>query len=1094
MEIAYLGPLEVRDGGRLVPVPGQRLQRLLTRLAADAGRPVSVGALAEAVWGDEVPSDPMNAMQSLVSRLRRTLGRPGLVEQSGAGYRLAVEPDAVDACRFERLAAAGRDQLSRGRHAEAAATLREALALWRGEPLAEETSTESDAVRAGLEDLHLAVLRDRIDADVRAGSGSDVVPEARALLSAHPLREDLTALLMDALVAAGRPAEALETYERTRLALADMLGSDPSPALQDRHLEVLRVSEAPATPRTNLRAPVTSFVGREADMQAVGERLAASRLVTVLGAGGSGKTRLATEVAARVADPRAATRDGLPPAPDGVWFVDLASVSDPDDLALAVLDGLGIREVALYENRGEFPRGEARTRVLDTLADAASLLVVDNCEHVVEAAADLVADVLGRCPGVRVIATSREPLGVDGEMLYPLPPLSVPRDASPDEAPSADDVASTPAVHLLVDRARAAGADVVVDTSTVAPLVEIVRRLDGLPLAIELAAARLRVLSLAEVADRLADRFRLLTGGRRTAMPRHRTLRAVVEWSWDLLTPREREVAEHFSVFGAGARPDAVAAVCPPGRSAGDTSHERDPTEVLDVLHALVDRSLLVAEHDGSLTRFRMLETLREYGAERLVEQGRLAAAREAHAHFYADLVREADAHLRTADQIHWLGVLDTERGNVLAALAYLGDTDTARTLEMAVQLSWFWLLRENGQDSARWLRFATGLPGAEQYDTFVLAKALELISSVAVPGDEPGPDDRMDVLRDISDRLGPLASRHPLARLLRPLLLFFGEQREESLALLTRNVKEDEDPWVAAASRTIRLAFAENEGDIEAVRDDVEPSLAEWERLGDSWGISGVLAFRGQMRTMDGDLAGAADDYERSQEALRRLGNTSDDLMVTMRLTDLRLRAGDLEGARLHLAAMADVRATGATRHTRAVLVEVMSAGVALVAGDEAGVRAARMRLADTLTSVPDMTPFQAHSSATGHGMLAGLDIRLGDLEDAAGHVREGYRLAAVTRDLPIVAAVGTSVAALAAAHGLVEDAAEVLGAATRLRGAEDAGNPLVSALVRRIRDVLDDATYEAAFARGRALDRDAALARLDPAGLPVGGHTRRR
>ena len=683
MQICYLGPLEVRADGRVLDVPGQRLRRLLLRLAVDAGRPVSTAELARAVWDDEQPVDPANSLQSLVSRLRRTLGGPEHVEQVGPGYRLVVERDDVDAVRFARWAAEGRRLLVAGSYAGAADLLRDALALWRGQALADDQSSDADPERARLDELRLQALHDRTAADLRLGRATEVVPELEALTAAHPAREDLTLLLMDALVAADRRADALAAYQRTRELLVDTFGTDPSPALQDKHLEVLRLEGSGSAPRTNLRATMTSFVGREGEVRAVTERLGTGRLVTLVGAGGSGKTRLATEVAAGL----------LPDVPDGVWFVELAPVSDADNIALAALDGLGVRDVAQLEQPGERPRREARARVLETLADATCLLVVDNCEHVVDAAASLVADILGRCPGVRVLATSREPLGVDGETLFPLSPLTLPAgDAQPEQ------VAANAAVRLLLDRARAVGAEVDLATS-IGPVVEIVRRLDGLPLAIELAAARLRVLTPEEVAERLADRFRLLTGGdarrcRGTARSGRSSSGA------GSCSPRPSARSPSTSACSARApRPRRCAAVA-------------GADDVLDTLLALVDKSLLVAEQTEDGTRFRMLETLREYGAEQLTERGAIEAARDAHARYYAGLAHRADRKLRTRQQLVSLRTLDTERENVLAALGYLGDSgDAARALDLAVDLGWYWVLRENGEDAIRWLGFALAVP-----------------------------------------------------------------------------------------------------------------------------------------------------------------------------------------------------------------------------------------------------------------------------------------------------------------------------------------------------------------------------------------------
>ncbi|WP_426565868.1 BTAD domain-containing putative transcriptional regulator [Angustibacter sp. McL0619] len=1093
MQIGYLGPLEVRDGEQVVVVPGVRLRRLLGRLVLDVGRPVSSRALTDAVWPDDVPADPVNALQSLVSRLRRTLGVAGLVEQTPAGYRLSVAPDDVDAVRFGRLASAGREALHRGADDEAAALLREALALWRGEVLDGDDDADVQVTRARLDELRLQALADRVEADLRRGRAADVVAELEELLAAHPLREDLTALQMTALVALGRPAEALVVYEQTRRFLSDTLGSDPSAALQAKHLEVLRSHEDEA-PRTNLRAAVTSFVGRDEDAKRVVRLLAggpaSTRLVTVVGAGGSGKTRLASEVAATWVDRM----------PDGVWFAELAPVSDPDSIALAVLDGIGVRDVRLMEQRrGERPQREARTRVLDTLSSAECLLVLDNCEHVIEAAASLVAELLGRCPKVLVIATSREPLGIDGESVFPLTPLALP--AAPEQDPQVPVVdlteldvatlAQVPAVRLLLDRARAAGAPIDLDAATAPDVVRIVRRLDGLPLAIELAAARLRVLSVAEVADRLTDRFRLLTGGKRTAVPRHRTLRAVVEWSWDLMDAREREVAEHFSLFGSGAAAPAVRAVCPSWRDGEPRAIDLRPdagggaelTDVQDVLHSLVDKSILVAEPDQLGTRFRMLETLREYGSERLDAAGLLDDGRAAHAAYFARLTEVADVRLRSSEQLVALHVFDVERDNILAALAYLGDSgDAAAAIDLAVRLAWQWMLRESGRDAARWLRFAMAVPGAEQAPLYPIAEAMAVVTAFASPGDQLTAPSGQRQLVDIAGSLSECDGLHQIAPLLRPLLLFFTGDRQAAMASMDASTASP-DPWVRAAVRGVRLAFAENEGDLDLMRQDVAVGIEAWRLIGDNWGLAAMLSSRGQLRMMDGDLTGAAHDLEAALGHIRLLGGGSDDLMAHVRLADLCLRAGDVDGARQYVEVIRSDRRYNELAEVRDMLATIMAGAVAMADGDGQAADREYTSLLETMLAMGEPNQYQAHGGAVAYAFLALVDVDRGELDVGADHVQEALRLSAMTEDLPIIATAGVSCAVLAQAQGHPLRSAEVLGAAAGLRGSPDLTQPNIARLTERLVAELGREAFDSAYAQGRSLERGAAIGRLSPA-----------
>jgi predicted ATPase len=529
-------------------VAGARLRDLIARLALAGGRPVSTSALAEAVWGNDLPADLPNALQTLVSRARRALGDAAAVQQTAAGYQLALGPDDVDALRFERLIAAG--------------DIEEGLGLWCG-PALEDVGDFAVPYALRLTELRLDSSVSWLAGELEDGQAAAHVTDLEALAVANPLNEKVTALLMRALAVTGRQAEALAAYESLRARLAGELGIDPGAQVQAVHLEVLRGktemngSGRPPGRRTNVRAQLTSFVGREEEVGRVREALARYRLVTLVGPGGAGKTRLATEVAARVGVSAL--------VPDGVWVAELASVTDAADVPLAVLGSIGLRETRLMlDGTPRVITRDSQARLLDALADARALLVLDNCEHLIDACAQLADSLLARSPALRIVATSREPLGIIGESLLAVPPLG-----------------QDPALRLFADRAAAVSPGFTLDQATLPLVTGIVQRLDGLPLAIELAAARLRTLPLAEISRRLDDRFRLLTGGSHTALPRHRTLRAVVEWSWDLLTPAERLLAERFSVFPAGAAPEAAAAVC------GDRS------DTDDLLSSLVDKSLL---------------------------------------------------------------------------------------------------------------------------------------------------------------------------------------------------------------------------------------------------------------------------------------------------------------------------------------------------------------------------------------------------------------------------------------------------------------------------------------------------------------------
>lgn len=1018
MDVRVLGPLEVAQDGHPVVVGGGRLRALLACLALEAGRPVTTGRLVDALWEEDLPADQVHALQSLVSRLRRALGNGALVAPAPGGYRLDVE---LDAQRFERLAAEGGAARASGDHERAARLLREALALWRGPALADLTDYRfAAAAAARLDDLRLSALSDRIEADLMLGRGDRLVPELEALVAEHPLHERLAAQLIAALAAAGRQADALAAYERVRALLSDELGVPPGPELQTAHMAVLQAEAAPRR-RTNLTAPVTSFVGREHEIAQIGSQLERGRLVTLLGPGGAGKTRLAREAMAGWVD-----RVG-----DGVWMVELAPVTAEADIVGAVLGALGLREAVLRE--GLAPR-DGIGRLLDVLADREAILVLDNCEHLIAGAAELAETLLGGCPRLRIVATSREALAIGGESLVAVPPLP-----------------PTPAEELFSDRARAARPDFILDEHA----VEICRRLDGLPLALELAAARLRTLPPRELAERLDDRFRLLTGGSRTALPRHRTLRAVVDWSWDLLDEPERRLARRLAVFSAGATVESASAV--------------DETDALDGLAALAERSLLQIVPDSSPTRYRMLETLREYGLEKLEEAGELELARTRHAHYFAALAVRAEPELRRADQHRWYALLQDERENVATALRHLSETgDARRALGLAVAMLWFWLLSNSQEEAIASLDAALAVPGETDPADRAIADGVQTIMSLGRATDldelRSGVKGLLARAEEIDDRERPLVA---MAKVV--LWLFAGdvERADEAQALAL----EHPDPWVRAAVHMLAAGRAENAGELETVGPELAAARAGFEELGDDWGLAMARFLESGRLMLEGDLGGSEAALTAAGEAMARFNPESG--MLEVRMADIRLRLGDLDGAR-ELAARARGRRDVGGDDT--ALIQSMLARIAWLSGDLEGARAeladARERLARHGSSLPQ----QGHGRALVEGLAATVAAEAGDFEAAERSLAEAHAVALATEDMPMIASVAVAAAALAVRRGDTEGAAELLGAAVALRGAEDPTNPEI---VRLGIESYPRLTREAALAR-----LDAAVSRTAPVG----------
>lgn len=864
MRFRILGPTQVvLADGREVPVGGPRLRALLALLLLDAGRVVSAERLIDGLYGEHPPRGASNALQSQVSRLRQALpAGHDPVEFHPAGYRLAVDPDDVDAYRFERLARAGRRALVDGDWPRAAAVLREALELWRGPALADAVGAAgAPAQAARLDELRLAAIEDRVEADLALGAQSALIAELRELVVAHPLRERSRGQLMRALAALGRPAEALAEFEDARHTLAEQLGVDPSAELAAVHLAVLRGEERAAAEQA-LPSQLTTFVGREEELKRVRALLGERRLVTLTGPGGAGKTRLAIEAAGRV--------DG------DVRFVELAGLADGSDVPQAVLSALGLRDAGLRAPAE--PGRQSTDRLVEALAERRLLLVLDNCEHVIADVARLAARLLGACPALRVLATSREPLGLAGEALCPLSGLTLPPpDASTENA---DDYA---AVSLFAQRAADVAPDFTVTEANVDVVLRICRTLDGLPLAIELAAARLRALPVAEVAARLDDRFRLLSMGSRAASPRHRTLRAVVEWSWDLLDDAERRLARRLTVFAGGATLKAA------GRVSGLPA-----AEFVDALSGLADKSFV--ELTGG--RYRMLETVRAFCAERLAEAGEADQLRRAHTAYFLEFAWTASDHLRRAEQLHWLRRLDAERDNLHAALrraTAAGDAPDAAGLVAA--LSFYWWLRGMRGEAARLAANVLDLLGAEAPPGLSEEFALCVYnSSLAGAGHLPSLGNQRSVIRSL-DR----APRQPFLLYLSGISTGPPSGGAEHVEELMRELRRlvGPDVWINALGAMGSGSALMWSGEWDRARSALATALDGFRSTGDRWGCMITLGALGELAAWQGDPETAGAHMDEAMGLVEALGSAVDQADMLRTRGEIRLRAGDLGAAR---------------------------------------------------------------------------------------------------------------------------------------------------------------------------------------------------
>ncbi|GAA5184781.1 hypothetical protein GCM10023322_27040 [Rugosimonospora acidiphila] len=1163
MQVGMLGPLEVRTGtGELVPVAGARLRALLILLALQPAATLSTDRLVEALWDERPPAGAGNALQALVSRLRRAV--PGIaVLPRHSGYLLDLDPDRVDTVRFERLASAGRARL-REDPAGAAATLRDALALWRGPALADVARADfARGTIVRLDELRLAAIQDRVDADLRLGAGASLIPELEELVATHPLREPLVALFIRALDAAGRRAEALELYERTRRRIAERLGAEPSAELASLHLAMLRSGHdaapapatqptatatqpsaalpttAPPTPlfraaphrattdqaaadrptaggtapdraapiqaapiqaapiqaapiqaapiqtaasraggsapsaplpgsgagsgtgsadepaRSNLRAERTSLIGREEDLAQVGELLAAHRMITLTGPGGAGKTRL-VEAAARAA---------LHAQPDGAWLVELAPITDPAHVAAAVLDALGLRQTALATGGSLLMTGDPAGRLVGALSDKRALLVLDNCEHLIDAAAALADRILSACPDVTILATSREPLCIGGEALWPVRPLALPPEAADPVEPAL--IANCASVRLLTQRARAVRPDFEVNAGNAGAVAHICRALDGMPLAIELAAARLRSMSPEQLAARLDDRFTLLTGGSRTALARHQTLAAVVGWSWDLLDDAERALWRRLSVFAGGATLEAAERVCAGGLIGRD--------RVLDLLAALVDKSLLVMREDAGAARYHMLEIIKAYGQQRLDEAGERVALRRAHGRYFVRLAETAQYELVGARQLEWLDRLSADHDNLHAAVRNaVGAGDTMLAARLVAALGFYWWAHGHKVEGTELVSAALSLPVPAKEagdgvpdDARVVAYAMGGLLAV---DSRHSPDLAVPWFQTAARLAARVPEpRHPMVRLVTLITFVFeasmAVDKPVSLASL-EEAMDDPFPWMAATARLIRAHVGLNFGRSPVgARADFQLALDRYRELGERWGTAFSLASLASLELWRGEFATAAANYREALRACQELGGRDDEAQFRAQLARTLWLLGERDQAHDQLAQ--------ARRLAQRLGLPEPRGQTAYISGDLARLEGNLVLARSELTGADELAAQYAVASqfhAILSASLAQVAIAAGDLDTARSHYTHAAEAALVSVDAPVIGQVLVAGADLALHAGDPAAAAALLGASTAVRGSPDLSNldePRVAAAARA---ALGAAAFDEAYRRGGA------------------------
>ena len=951
LEIRLLGPFEVVIGGEPVDVPGAKRQALVACLALRSGRVVSTDTLVEALWGSDLPSAPRNAVQHHVTRLRRALGEDA-IRLAADGYALGGA--VVDAIEFEELLTAARSALRAGDARGAADTIADALALWRGPALLGLPQSSWTTAEAGrLDSLRLDALEERYDAALALGEHGEVAAAIRLALEESPFRERLWAQLMLALYRSGRQAEALDVFQEARRVLLEQLALEPGPELHRLQEAILShdpaIAPVPVAPprRGNLPASSTSFVGREAELAQVIQLLREHRLVTLTGPPGVGKSRLALEVA------RALESE----LRGGAWQVGLANAAGAADVARLVAQSLDVRGA------------DPLARTVARLRDVDAILVFDSCEQVLEESARVVVALLAECPDVRVLATSREVLHVVGEARVIVDPLALPD-------PDASDAVAAPAVELFTARARAARPGFELTEEDAWLVAEISRLVDGLPLAIELAAARVNVLGLAELLALVRRRLELLQD-RQTSDASRAALGTLVAWSYDLLHADEKSLLHHVAVHRGGAPLSSLVAA--------GAGHGLDEVTAIQLLGTLVDKSVITVSFPNPGARYDLLDTVRDYALECLAEGGGLASAREAHAEYFASLADAAHGALRGPEWRAWVARLELERDNLWAALNYAHEASEAGIAGRLGTLAWYFTLAERVSEGRRFVELALTsaaehAPAAlrlelEGFRCYFAAEELDLGTAIelgehALVATEPLPPQSALVEASLAIALAESGDGERAA-----MLADQAHARLQSIG----------DDWSIAATSLMRAQVAALAGDVSTVA----VMAAEAHRHAGAIGFDAfqvpALLLEAWVAERRNDESAAAETYQRAVAAAGDAGFTDHAAFALAGLGWVVFASGDLRKAeeleRRALAVAEAARSPWAAAHARVRLARVLAASGATESAEEL--------YRDVLDWFDEPRPREARESlflalaeAPGTAARAGLD----DLERPGG------------------------------------------------------------------------------------------------------------
>ncbi|MBE1469411.1 BTAD domain-containing putative transcriptional regulator [Kibdelosporangium phytohabitans] len=1044
MRFGVLGPLEVWTAdGRPVRVPELKVRALLAALLAGDGRPVPADRLVEDLWGADPPGKPGGVLRSKVSQLRRALAEAEpdartLVVHRAPGYLLRLGGDGAetDAQQFTELVTRARAQPDPRAQS---AVLAEALALWRGAAYADFADEQfARPAVARLTELRLTALEEQAQARLALGEHSLLAGELADLIEEHPLRERLRAVHMRALYGAGRAGEALASFADVRARLADELGMDPSQQLTDLHQAILRqdphlaAPSAPVTsaarPSGNLPAALSELIGREHAVAEVGHLVETARMVTLTGPGGVGKTRLAVRTGGEL------TKS----FPDGVWLAELDAVAGPAEV---IATALGVRDGA-----GTEPLVE---RLAGALRHKQALLVLDNCEQVVEEVAVLAETLLKAGPDLRILATSRQPLGVDGERLWVVPPLDQDR-----------------AAELFVARAAATAPGFVLGEDNAEAVAAICARLDGIPLALELAATRVRSLGVRQLADRLGDRFQVLAAGRRGAPQRQQTLRGMIDWSWELLADDERELLRRLAVFSGGCTLAAAETVC-----AGD--------DVLDLLARLVDRSLVVTDGRDSADgpRYRLLESVAAYAMERLEESGEVDRVQRAHFEYFTAFAEQAQPHLLGHGQRQWLRLLDAEIGNLHGALdGAVRQKNAAVALRLANATAWYRYLRGRWGAARRALDLALGIDGPAPDSDRATAEVWRAGAGI-MARDDIGPFAEADVLR----RIGDPVRRARAEWYLEFARIGFGdpESGDQAVHRILAVFRGHADRWGTAATLTTRAWNALARSDLAKAADDAGRAVALFGELGDSWGRMQAMDVLGEVAQITGDYPRAARLHRDGLRVAEDLGLWRDVSYKLAQLGRIALLSGDYPRAEEFHERARRLAAEQSDRFGE----QFAEIGLALAARRQGRMDEAEAHLDGWLDWYREIG--WAPGVALVYAERGFIAESRGDAKTALDLHRAGFAAAKGTSDPRAVALAVEGIAGALSLAGDATVAARLLGAAGSARQA--AGAPLPSAergdidrITERTRELLGEPGFTTEYERGSALSAAGLAAEL--------------